>query len=282
MSEMVADFMAGPAHWLLLRGLVREAGHWGRFLPLFRAGFRQATVRAADLPGCGTQHAAVAPGTVAELMAHVRGEDRRLRAGTAEAERPIWLLGISMGGMVACEWLRAYPAEVAGVVLINSSARDLSPAWRRMRPRGALRLARAALARDVVARERHIYRATSAHREREQAVVPAWVELARTHPVTRANARTLLAAARAFRLGTILQARPCLVLASDHDQLVHPGCSRALAGALRGDLAVHPFAGHDLPLDDPEWVVREVQSWWASLGARAHTAPVPARGLAAG
>jgi pimeloyl-ACP methyl ester carboxylesterase len=265
MASMAAEFTAGPAHWLLLRGLTREAGHWGRFLPLFRAGFRQATVRAADLPGCGSQHAVVAPGSVGELMAHVRGEDRRLRAGTSEAVRPIWLLGISMGGMVALEWLRAHPAEVAGLVLINSSARDLSSFWRRLRPGGAARLVRAALARDVTSRERQVYRATSAHREREDMVVPGWVELARTHPVSRANARALLGAANRFTLGTIAARPPCLVLASDNDRLVHSRCSRALAAALGSDLRVHPSAGHDLPLDEPEWVVAEVQSWWAAL-----------------
>jgi pimeloyl-ACP methyl ester carboxylesterase len=260
------------AHWLLLRGLAREAGHWGRFLPLFRAGFRQATVRAADLPGCGTQHGVAAPHDVAALLAHVRDEDRRLRAGTPEASRPVWLLGISLGGMVASRWLRDHPAEVAGVVLINSSAADLSPAWRRLRPGGGLRLLRAALARDVTARERHIYRATSARREREGNVVPGWVELARTHPVNRPSARALLTAAHRFRLGKVTDhPAPSLVLVGGGDRLVHPSCSRALAATLGSQLRMHPTAGHDLPLDEPEWVVSEVHSWQAALadaGAR--------------
>jgi pimeloyl-ACP methyl ester carboxylesterase len=265
---MGADITGEPAHWLLLRGLVREAGHWGRFLPLFRAGFREATVRAADLPGCGTQHGVTAPAGVSQLLAHVRNEDLRLRAGTPEANRPIWLLGISLGAMVLCQWLREHPGEVAGAVLINSSAADLSRPWQRLRPVGGLRLARAALARDLAARERHIYRATSARRERENMVVPGWVELARTHPVSRANARTLLTAANQFRLGTVVEPPPTLVLAAAGDRLVHPRCSRALAAALGSELRLHPTAGHDLPLDEPEWVVSEVQGWQAALQAR--------------
>jgi hypothetical protein len=34
---------------------------------------------------------------------------------------------------------------------------------------------------------------------------------------------------------------------------------------LGADLLSHPWAGHDLPADDPEWLAREVSEW---LGSR--------------
>jgi len=51
---------------------------------------------------------------------------------------------------------------------------------------------------------------------------------------------------------------PTLLLASTHDRLVRCACSRALARAWRCALVEHPHAGHDLPLDDPQWVVQQV------------------------
>jgi hypothetical protein len=48
------------------------------------------------------------------------------------------------------------------------------------------------------------------------------------------------------------------VLAGAGDRLVDPTCSRRLAAAWACPLAVHPWAGHDLPLDDAQWVLDQV------------------------
>ncbi|MBK7793953.1 MAG: hypothetical protein IPJ62_16665, partial [Betaproteobacteria bacterium] len=53
-----------------------------------------------------------------------------------------------------------------------------------------------------------------------------------------------------------------LILASANDALVDPRCSQALAEAWRATIAVHPKAGHDLPLDDGPWVAEQVARWW--------------------
>ena len=76
-----------------------------------------------------------------------------------------------------------------------------------------------------------------------------------------ANAlRQLLAAAR-FRAPARAPQRPVLVLTSRGDRLVHTSCSEALARAWGSPLARHPGAGHDLPLDAPDWVVAQVRQW---------------------
>ena len=77
------------------------------------------------------------------------------------------------------------------------------------------------------------------------------------HPVTRANVpRQLLAAAR-YRAPLTL-ATPTLLLASAQDQLVSVACSQALARYWQCALQIHPTAGHDLPLDDGDWVARQI------------------------
>jgi pimeloyl-ACP methyl ester carboxylesterase len=92
--------------------------------------------------------------------------------------------------------------------------------------------------------------------------VTAWTELARAHPVRRSNAaRQFLAAAR-YHPGPLSKPVPVLVLASARDGLVDPACSRAIVTALPGStLEEHPTAGHDLPLDDPRWVVERIGGW---------------------
>jgi hypothetical protein len=52
-----------------------------------------------------------------------------------------------------------------------------------------------------------------------------------------------------------------LILASAMDQLVEARCSIRLAGRWQTGLALHPSAGHDLPLDDGVWVARKTGEW---------------------
>jgi alpha-beta hydrolase superfamily lysophospholipase len=254
---------------LLLRGLLREVGHWGGFVQRWQSHFSGEEVGALDLPGCGTFHGELAPGQVSELLAFVRARRATDRVGVPG--RPIWLLGLSLGGMVASEWRRRHPQEVAGTVILSSSAGGLCPPWQRLRPLGAWHLLRAALARSLQGRERQVLLATSTLPEGQAAdeAVARWVELARARPVTAGNAARLLLAANRFRIEAEPPAissgaptpPPALVLAGQGDRLVHPACSRALAQALGAELQIHPRAGHDLPLDDPAWVLQAVAGW---------------------
>src|SRR5439155_8075284 len=97
----------------------------------------------------GVHRGARAPGTVAETLVAVRAEMR--------AESAVWLLGLSLGGMVAFEWARQYPQEVAGAVLINTSLGGCSPPWRRLHPSAVLRLLGAMGTVDPAARERIVF-----------------------------------------------------------------------------------------------------------------------------
>jgi predicted alpha/beta hydrolase family esterase len=54
---------------------------------------------------------------------------------------------------------------------------------------------------------------------------------------------------------------PILVLTSVQDELVDTRCSERLAAAWHCDIARHPSAGHDLPLDDAAWVLGQVERW---------------------
>jgi len=252
----------GPT-WILLRGLTREAAHWGGFVAAFQQAMPDADVMALDLPGNGQLHAVASPPDIAAMVAYCRAELQRRGVGY-----PVHLLAMSLGAMVATEWAYQAPGEVAGCVLINPSFRPFSPFYRRLRPRNYGPLLRLMLGRASAAQwEQTILRLTSNRAEELAAVLPGWTATRLKHPVSAGNAlRQLLAAAR-YRARTRAPATRLLLLASEQDRLVHVQCSLAAAGRWGCELQRHPSAGHDLPLDDPRWVIAQVQRWLITQAA---------------
>lgn len=243
--------------WIFLRGLTRETAHWGAFPEVFQQAIPDARIVPLDLPGNGRLHRQPSPLTVQEMVAACRSEVARLGMPT-----PVHLLAMSLGAMVAADWARTAPAEIAGCVLINTSFRPFSPFYRRLLPRNYLTVLRMALLPCTAeAAEDTILQITSNHAAQRQAVVADWLAAREQRPVSRANAlRQLIAAAR-YRAPTSAPAGPVLLLSSRQDQLVDHRCSQAIAQAWNRPLLTHPDAGHDLPLDDPQWVAQQVRRW---------------------
>jgi pimeloyl-ACP methyl ester carboxylesterase len=242
--------------WVLLRGLARESRHWGGFISTLRAAVPPGdAVVSLDLPGNGRLWRERSPATVQAMAEAARAQLHRRRQDT-----PAVLVALSLGGMVALQWAARHPESVAGCVLINSSLRGLAPFWRRLRPPALLRLlALAAPGSTALARERRILQLTS-NLPVDDGLAAAWADHARTAPVSRANmVRQLFAAAR-FRLQQPPSV-PVLLLASRQDRIASVLCSRAMAQAWDAPLREHPNAGHDLALDDPEWVAEQGVAW---------------------
>lgn len=247
--------------WVLLRGLAREAGHWGAFARML-ARATGDEVLTPDLPGNGGRCAERSPASVAQLVADCRAKLPPSGAATV-------VVAMSLGAMVAIEWCRQAPDDVAGCVLVNTSGGGASPFWRRLQPRNYLAIARTLWPGTVAAaREAAILRMTSNAGNHDE-VFARWTALAQAHPVTAVNAlRQLLAAAR-YRVPRQKPVVPLVLLASAADRLVHPSCSVRLAARWQVPLHLHPWAGHDLPLDDPAWVLEKVTRWTrTALAAR--------------
>jgi pimeloyl-ACP methyl ester carboxylesterase len=245
--------------WVFLRGLTRESRHWGDFPATFASAVGDAEIISLDLPGNGRLHRLRSPASVAEMA----------DAGHAELARrgsrpPYFLLGMSLGAMVALAWARRREQEIAGCVLINTSLRPFSSLRRRLRPANyPLLLKRALLGGSPVEWERMILDLTSNRPEDHAALLDAWTTWRQECPVSRANALRQLWAASRFR-AKCQPAAPLLILSSAGDRLVDPYCSRQLALCWQVDHAEHPDAGHDLPLDDGAWVARQVAEWLAT------------------
>jgi pimeloyl-ACP methyl ester carboxylesterase len=246
--------------WILLRGLTRERRHWRGFPEQLARELPDARVVELELPGNGELNGLTSPSTIAAMAWHCRAE----LAGLG-LPPPYHLLAMSMGAMVATAWAADHPEEIEACVLINTSFGAFSPVHRRLRPRAWVALLRILLTRSERSREALIFGLTSRLADPPAPVVDEWVAIRRSRPVDPRNAfRQLLAAAR-FRAPQNPPART-LILASAGDRLVDPRCSEDIARRWRCALAIHPAAGHDLPLDDGAWVAKEVHHWLTGAG----------------
>jgi len=243
--------------WVLLRGLAREARHWHEFpAALARALPVYDRVVALDLPGNGARCQEASAWSVGGLAAAVRADLERRRLAA-----PCVLVGLSLGGMVALQWSLHDPG-VAGCVAINTSLGRLSPPWRRFHPAAARPLASVLPPwTPAAAREQAILHLTS-HRPFAPRLVQRWAGYALEAPTSGCNALRQLVAAARWRGPPGAPAVPVLLLASTGDRLASVRCSRAIAQAWRVPLREHPWAGHDLTLDDPRWAAAQVARWW--------------------
>lgn len=246
--------------WVLLRGLMREARHWGEFPLLFKSATGTQQVVTLDFPGNGSLHAQTSPASVAAMANHSRMQLQQL--GYAP---PYRVLALSLGAMVAVAWSELYPAEIERLVLINTSLAPYNPFYHRLRPANYLALTRL-LYGSAAQRESLILRLTSTRSDTKnlQAILDQWISYAQEFTIARANILRQLQAALCYRAGPTTPTAPVLLLAGQQDQLVNVQCSLTLAQHWRCAIKMHPTAGHDLPLDDGAWVTQQVKEWLVS------------------
>ncbi len=253
--------------WVLIRGLTREAAHWGEFPKQLTDVLPETRVIAVDLPGAGRLHRRSSPLRILDMIPPCLDQLHELQAAP-----PYVLVGLSLGGMVAAAWASSRPEELAGCVLVNSSMRPFSPLRSRLRPSHWPALLDLMVSADGLQAERAILRLTSSRPEHHLPVLANWAAIRRLRPVSNFNAmRQLLAAAR-YRFDGPAPLVPTLIVSSCNDQLVDPVCSDALARQWGSEQLIHPDAGHDLPLDDSPWLAGRLAEWSVRRCARAANA----------
>lgn len=243
--------------WLLVRGLAREQRHWHDFPRRLAQRDPSRGVEVIDLPGSGSELGRVPRPSVSWMARDVA---RRLpRAVTHACGNPAGVVGLSLGGMVALELCRLLPEVFSSAVVINSSSR-LTPPLARLVPRGGLALLRAAWTLEPTQREQRVLALTSALPAAERALYASLAaEISRDAPVARRTLLVqLLAAARFEPPAPESLAARLLFLCSERDALVSPRCSQDLAAFYGAACERHASAGHDLPLDDPDWLCERV------------------------
>ncbi|HEY7774375.1 MAG TPA: alpha/beta hydrolase [Marinagarivorans sp.] len=248
-------------HIILLRGLGREAAHWADFptklQTLLARTHSDATITAIDFPSCGVWFEQTACRSIAAMTDHARRESYRVKKSAATQ---FFVIGLSMGGMVALDWAHNYPKEIERVVIINSSLSDHPLYWRLRGWAPAISLL--ALILPMRFREHLMLRLVS--NEGDNALFKShlshWLKIQKSRPVKRRNLITMLMCANNFKAPRDCPVRG-LVIASWSDRLVSVKCSQNIAQRYQWTIAFHPSAGHDLPMDATGWLCQTIAAW---------------------
>lgn len=241
-------------HWLILPGMNSDQRHWSSFAErLSRELPEGASLLRLDLPGFGSQHRRHSPWSISAI-----GEDLRRRWFLGRDSRPgPWgLLGHSLGGMIGMRWCERHPDDFARLVLVNSSAMNTSPPHRRMSLTLVPDILEILMHPDAEVRSR-TYLKISTRLVDPERLLPNWVRYLDEHPPSKRSLVAQFLAASRFRAPSRLKPRT-RVLCSEGDAFTDPSCSRLLARRLGAPVHVHPTAGHELLIDDPDWTVQEL------------------------
>ena len=246
-------------NWILLRGLARESAHWGAFVPLLQSTFPNAQITLLDLPGTGCFHRETSPNTIKAITDEVR----RHALDNGVIEQPVTILALSLGAMVAWEWMHSYPEDICGAILMNTSFADLSPFYQRLRWQSYGKFIALTMTRDIHNREAKVLQLTSNRRNRDEQIIQAWEQIQKDRPISLKNSFRQIMAAASYRPGDIKPKQPVLLLNGQGDRLVSPACSEAIHKKWNLELHSRIGSGHDLTLDDGAWVVLQLKAWLA-------------------
>lgn len=249
---------------LLIRGLAREARHWGRFPALVEERFEGSRAHSLDLPGVGTESHRKSPVTMDGIVDDIRGRWLQIDGG----QSPWLCFGISFGGMVAMNWISRYPRDFTRAILANTSAMNLGLPHERLTPKGIAGLFKTIRTKDAFERERTILGVISNDATQRDEVARQWARIATENPIGRGLVLRQIAAASRYPAPKSLPI-PAMVMAATNDRFVSVQCSLRLARRLGAQLEIHPTAGHSLAVDAPDWMAEKIAQF-ARLSPRGH------------
>lgn len=216
--------------WVLLKGVAAHEGHWGHFLDHLRATFPNDRIELLTLAGNGPRSGEVSPISVKENVLDLR---RILFSRLANGAK-FHFLGTSMGAIVGVEWAKMFPNDFLSLTGVNTSDGAASPFYYRMQ----------------------FYNLNQ------------MVGLATYSAETKTSTPNVLRqiwASHWHRFPKKRPAVPMMFMASAEDKFAHPDCTLRICAKWNLEPAIHPRASHDLPIDDPQWVVGKLRAFRASL-----------------
>jgi len=246
-------------HFFLMRGLTREAGHWGSaFEDSLRASFPKCRVTYLDIPGAGKYHSVRAKMNIADLMEYIRkNEIEALR----ETPGQNILVATSLGGMVATEWVKTYPNDFKSLALLSASFGNVCSTNERINKSIRKDALSVIFKRNIIEREKVLVRINSNDTANYLKTLGQWVDIQIKRPMTRRNMIRQSIAGYRYNLEGTLPDIPILILGSKMDKMVSPTCIVKVHKRLGGELKLHETAGHGLPIDAPMWIVKSMSSW---------------------
>lgn len=243
-------------NWVLLRGLSRSKFHWLDFPKKIETAFNTPDVFCPELAGNGERHQESSPNTIDAAV-----EDLRKQLPVNYYNTGYILCAVSLGAMIANRWIELHPTEVKGVVLINTSFKNISPFYHRMQFCSFLELFRGLWIKDVKVKEQIILDRTSNDTVIQKSVLDLFTDFHKKHPLKLQNIANQIHISQQAYFAKKPDC-PTLIINSKLDRLVSKKCSMGLAKKFDLPIQIHPKAGHDITLDDPAWVIDRLKEFF--------------------
>lgn len=245
---------------VLLRGLCRSQYHWHDFPDKLKIAFPTCDIRYLDLAGNGSRYNETSPDSVTKMVEDLRGQ-------LGQVDQPIYLVALSLGGMIGLKWLDLHPEDLKKVWIINTSVSGTLPVYKRIRIGKLIKILVSGI-KGLSNRETQILKATSQRGQFENKdtkdIVNDWVEIQRNYPVSYGNFFRQLKAAIKFKLNqlnlNVKQREKLIFVNGEKDNLVSPLCTATLADMYNCPLLTHSQSGHDLTLDEGDWLIQNLRS----------------------
>lgn len=242
-------------NWIFIRGLTRGNAHWGEFPQILKQHVHELNTEFLEIPGNGSLNNIKTPLNACDVVRFLQDKSVMYAQNL-----PVNICGISLGGMIALKWAEMDPQNVQSVVIINSSLSQCSSIFQRIIPKNYYRMIKAVLSSNIAEQESAILEMTSNHLDKTKKYIESFVEFSSKYPVLRENFLRQLILASRIRIDKWPSHMPLKIISSQMDRLVDSSCSDEMAIYLKGTQYIHMSAGHDLPLDDPQWLAEILTS----------------------
>lgn len=241
----------------LIRGLTRESGHWGEFIPLIQENLPNAKIHLLDLPGAGVYAKNRASSRVHKMVDFIRKDVIE----SIENDAYNIICATSLAGIIAIEWTMRYPKDFKGLIMVSSSVGGICNSNERAHRSLRWDMFRILFTRNIELRERLVLKVNCNKPEIVEKLHGEWVKIQKLRPMTRLNIfRQTLAGIR-YRTRGRKPDVPILIIGSKSDRLVSKNCIDKMNRYFGGDLIWHETSGHGIPLDEPKWLSERIASW---------------------
>ena len=250
-----AHAAAGKVPLVLLHGFPLDSSMWQAQLTALSP---ERRVVAPDLRGFGRTRSD-APFTIASLA-----DDIHALLGAVGA-LPCILTSLSMGGYVALAYAKKYPADLRGLILIDTKAEADTPEGKEGRGK-MIELARKEGAKAVADQMMPKMLAKDAADQRPQtaATLRKIMEACPQKTIEHALAAMRDRPDRSGELGAIKV--PTLVIVGESDAITPPAVAQSMAQKIPGaELVTVRGAGHMSPMEQPEQVNRAMKAFLGRL-----------------
>lgn len=237
--------MGSLMNYVFIRGLARNKEHWYGFEKRFYLG---SHVIMLDIPGNGELNQLTSPLTIKECTNFLRKQFLSLKK-----DETYTLVGISLGGMIATDWLNRFEDDFEKVIVINMSAKNLALPWQRFHFKMFLQIPFLLFSNERKI-EKSILNTTLNMKKPDNQLLEKALLILKHFKTSKINLFRQLIAASQFHFPLDIKSQKMIVIFSENDRLVSSISSKKIIQKLKCRYFIHQHAGHDLPLDDPEWL----------------------------